>query len=199
MMNSINVNDGLKIVERPAKILSMDPRRFILWLFIVTIVMLFASLTSAYIVRRAEGNWLSFELPFTFWVTSAILVLSSISIHWSLYSARKDNISNVKTGLIATLILGFGFLVGQVYAWGDLVRQDVFFVGNPSGSFLYVLTGIHGLHIISALVFLAIVIVLTFRYRVHSKKTLWVDLCATYWHFLDVLWLYLFGFLIINH
>lgn len=195
----VDVNSGLKIVERPAKILSMDPRRFILWLFIVTIVMLFASLTSAYIVRRAEGNWLAFDLPYTFWITSGILLLSSLSIHWSLYSARKDNIANVKTGLIATLILGIGFLVGQVYAWGDLVNQDVFFVGNPSGSFLYVLTGIHGLHIISALVFLTIVLVLAFRYKIHSKKTLWVDLCTTYWHFLDVLWLYLFGFLIINH
>ena len=191
-------NTDIKLVERPSTVLSMHPKRFILWLFIVSIIMLFASLTSAYIVRKAEGDWLQFNLPDAFWYTSLILILSSISMHWSYLSAKKDRASLTKIGLIVTAILGTGFLIGQWYSWVELVGIDVYFVGNPSGSFLYVLTGLHGFHIISALFFLIIVLVMAFKARVHSGKLLWIELCTTFWHFLDLLWLYLFGFLLFN-
>jgi cytochrome c oxidase subunit 3 len=191
--------NDMKIVERPSRVLSMDPKKFILWLFIVAIIMLFASLTSAYIVRRAEGNWMEFELPSVFWLNSFIIVLSSFTMQMSLWMADRDRLKPMKWSLVATAILGLSFLVGQWYSWAILVDHDVFFVGNPSGSFLYVLTGTHAFHIISALVFLLIVLFLAFKYRIHSKNRLWLELCTIYWHFLDILWLYLFGFLLINH
>jgi cytochrome c oxidase subunit 3 len=87
-------------------------------------------------------------------------------------------------------------------AWGELVQNKVFFAGasaNPSGSFLYVITGVHGLHIVSAVIFLFVVLYSAFRYRVHSQNLARIEMCATYWHFLDILWLYLFGFLLLNH
>jgi cytochrome c oxidase subunit 3 len=191
MTNSIPVD-----TTRPT--LAMNPKKFILWLFIVSIVMIFAALTSAYIVRQAEGNWLEYELPQMFYISTALIFLSSLSMHWALLSAKKDNFFNVKLGLAITLVLGMVFLYTQVQAWAQLVEMNVFFVGNPSGSFVYVLSGVHGFHIISGVIFLIIVLISSFRDRVHSKNLDTIEMSATYWHFLDGLWIYLFVFLILN-
>jgi cytochrome c oxidase subunit 3 len=186
----------IDIVEQP---ISMHPKKFALWLFMVTVVMIFAALTSAYIVRQAEGNWLEYELPEIFWVTSGIVVLSSISLQWSYLSAKKDNFTSLRIGMLATVILGIAFLVGQWYSWVALVDRDVFFVGNPAGSFLYVFTGLHAVHLISGVIFLIIVLISTFRFKVHSKSLNTMEMATTYWHFLGGLWLYLFMFLLLNH
>lgn len=189
----------MKLVEEAKKPLSMNPLRFALWLFMITIVMIFAALTSAYIVRQAEGNWLVFDLPSMLYITSGIILLSSISMQWAYYSAKKNNLSNVKTGIVITLVLGMAFLIGQFYAWGQLVDDNIFFVGNPSGSFLYVLSGLHGLHLVSGVIFLIIVLISTLKYKVHSRSINQIQLCTTYWHFLGALWIYLFVFLLLNH
>jgi cytochrome c oxidase subunit 3 len=178
--------------------LGMNPLRFALWLFIVSIVMIFASLTSAFIVRRSEGNWLEFDLPSLFWINTVILLLSSATMHYSYYSAKKDNLSNLKIGIVATLLLGLAFLYLQYKAWGQLVDMKVFLVGNPSGSFVYIISGLHGAHIVAGVIFLVIVFIMTFRDKIHSKNMLWMEMCSTFWHFLDGLWLYLFFFLILN-
>jgi len=183
-------------VEEP---LSMHPKKFAMWLFIVSVVMIFAGLTSAFIVRQAEGNWLQFELPRMFWYTSGIIVLSSIFMHWAYVSAKKDQLDQLKTALSITTVLGLAFLAGQWYSWVELVSMDVYFVGNPSGSFLYIFTGLHAVHLISGIVFLIIVLISSFRYKVHSKRLNSIQMCATYWHFLGGLWLYLFVFLLFNH
>lgn len=186
----------IDIVEQP---ISMHPKKFALWLFMVTVVMIFAALTSAYIVRQSEGNWLEYDLPEIFWVTSGIVVLSSIALQWSYFSAKKDNFIGLRTGMVATVLLGIAFLVGQWYSWVALVDRDVFFVGNPAGSFLYVFTGLHALHLISGVIFLIIVLISTFRLKVHSKSLNTMEMATTYWHFLGGLWLYLFMFLLLNH
>jgi len=177
----------------------VHPKKFLVWLFIVSIVMLFAALTSAYIVKQSDGNWLQFELPDIFWITSLIIVISSVTMQLAVVAARKDNIAQVRLFLIATTVLGLVFLAGQYKSWEDLVGQDVFFVGNPSGSFLYVLTGLHAVHIISGIIFLLLVIWAAFNLKIHSKRMLQIGMCATYWHFLGALWLYLFFFLKIYH
>lgn len=183
-------------VEQP---ISMHPKKFALWLFIVSVVMIFAGLTSAFIVRQSEGNWLQVELPNIFWYTSGIIILSSVFMHWAVMSARKDQLDNLKVAIAITSVLGVAFLVGQWYSWVALVDMDVYFVGNPGGSFLYVLTGLHAVHLISGVIFLIIVLIATFRYKVHSKRLVKLEMCATYWHFLGGLWLYLFIFLLLNH
>lgn len=187
------------MIERPEKPLSMHPKKFALWLFMITIVMLFAAFTSAYIVRQGEGNWVYFELPVELYITTALLILSSGTMHWSLYNAKRDNIEKVKTGLGITLILGLLFLSGQYYIWNILVNHEVYFVGNPSGSFLYVLTGIHGIHLMSGIIFIAITLYKAIKFKVHSKKLSTIEMCNTYWHFLDGLWIYLLIFLLLNH
>jgi cytochrome c oxidase subunit 3 len=188
--------------EEPQKPLSMHPKKFALWLFIVTIIMLFAAFTSAYIVRKGDGNWLEVTLPSALWFNSAIILLSSITMHLAYLSARKNNLVRVELFLTITTLLGVAFLAGQVVAWKDLVEMNVFFGGatsNPAGSFIYVLTGVHGFHLISGIVFLLIVLFAAFRYKVHSKDMILIEMCATYWHFLDFLWIYLFVFLLINN
>lgn len=189
----------IEYTEQPKMTLSMHPKKFALWLFIVTVVMLFAAFTSAYIVRQSEGNWLQFDLPQMFWITSGVIVLSSITMHWAYLSAKRDNLDAVKLAMGFTTILGIIFLVGQFIAWEALVDRNVYFVGNPAGSFVYVFTGLHGLHLIGGVVFLLIVLIQTFRYKVHAKSLDQIEMCATYWHFLDGLWLYLFLFLLLNN
>lgn len=193
------MTSDFKIVEEAKKPISMNAKKFALWLFMVTVVMIFASLTSAYIVRQAEGNWVVFDLPWLLWATSIVIILSSATMHWTYLSAKKDELDKVKVGFGLTVALGITFLVGQFYAWGMLVDDSVFFVGNPSGSFLYVLTGLHGLHLVSGVIFLIIVLISTLKYKVHSKNLLQIQMCATYWHFLGILWIYLFVFLLLNH
>jgi len=193
------MEEKIAYIEGAEQPIAMHPKKFALWLFIVTVVMIFASLTSAYIVRQSEGNWLEFDLPEIFWYNSIIILLSSITLHWAYMSAKKDDLAKVRTGMILTSIFGAAFLVGQWYSWGALVDRDVFFVGNPAGSFLYVFTGLHAIHLISGVIFLIIVLISSFRYQVHSKNMDTMEMCVTYWHFLGGLWLYLFMFLLLNH
>ncbi len=182
-----------------ARVRSMNARKFALWLFIISVTMVFASLTSAYIVKKSEGNWLIIEFPELFNITSVLIVISSISMHFSYLAARRDNLLNIRLGLVITGLLAIGFVVGQYFAWDKLVEQDVYFVGNPAGSFIYVFTGLHVLHLAGGLIFLFVVLFKAYTYKVHSRNLLSIEMCTTYWHFLGGLWLYLYIFLIANN
>lgn len=185
----------LKKENRP---LGMNPLKFALWLFIVSFVMVFASLTSAYIVKRSEGNWLEFELPNAFYISTAILIISSLTMQFAYISAKKDNFLNLKLSLWATFLLGTAFLFFQLKAFGQLVDMKVFLVGNAAGGFIYIISGLHGIHILGGLVFVLIMILRAFQEKIHGKNLLWIEMCATFWHFLDGLWLYLLSFLMLN-
>jgi len=183
----------------PRATLAMHPIKFALWLFIVSIIMLFAALTSAYIVKQSDGNWLSIQLPGILVYNTFIILLSSASMQWALLMARRDQLKKVKTGLTVTVALGILFLVGQYYSWMELVEKNVYFVSNyVSGSFIYIFTGLHGLHLVSGIVFLVLTLIAAFRYKVHSKNILKIEMCTTYWHFLGGLWVYLYIFLLLN-
>ncbi len=199
MKNSMAAD--IRIVEEAKKPQSMNPKKFALWLFIVSVMMLFGAWTSAYIVKRGEPGWSSFELPGQFWLNTAMIILSSATMIWAHYSAKRDHPEHTKIALSITTLLGLGFLVGQWLAWGKMVEMNYYFAGsssNSSSSFIYVLTGFHGLHIVSGVIFLLLVLFATFKYKVHSKNMLRMEMCSTYWHFLGGLWLYLFVFLLLN-
>ncbi|MFY0654137.1 MAG: cytochrome c oxidase subunit 3 [Cyclobacteriaceae bacterium] len=185
--------------NQPSSTLKMHPKKFAMWLFMVSVVMLFAAFTSAYVVKQSDGVWLDFQLPGLFDYTTAIIILSSVSAHWSLIAAKRNEIKKIRIALGVTFVLGSIFLVGQYLAWGELVDAGVYFVGNPAGSFLYVLTGVHGVHLVSAVIFLIVVIKSAFQYKIHSKSLVQLEICVTYWHFLGGLWLYLYLFLALNH
>ena len=188
-----------KIVEEAKKPMSMHPKKFAMWLFIVTVCMLFAAWTSAYIVKRAEAGWAEVIMPNQFLINTIIILASSFTMVWAQRSARRDNLEMVKLAISITTVLGVCFLVGQWLAWDELVALNEYFTGgNVSHSFLYVLTAAHGFHIVGGVVFLIIVLISTFKYQIHSKNMLRIELCSTFWHFLGVLWLYLFVFLLLN-
>jgi len=186
-------------VEEPKATLAMHPKKFALWLFIVSIVMLFAALTSAYIVKQADGNWLSFKLPGIFAINTAVIALSSVTMHLAYLGAKKDLLERIKWMLVLTIILGMIFLAGQYISWSELVKSNVYFVSNyASGSFIYVFTGLHGLHLVSGIIFLLITLVSSLKLRIHAKNLVQIEMCMTYWHFLGGLWLYLYLFLLFN-
>lgn len=174
---------------------AVNPTRFVLWLLIVASIMLFAGFTSAYIVRRAEGNWMQFALPASLWISTFTILLSSVSMVWAYRAAKKDSINQVKYGLITTLLLGFIFLYSQYNAFFDLVEMGVYLSGsNVAGSFLIIIAGVHFAHILGGLLWLFIVLYQSFNFKVHKKNILNISLCNTYWHFIGLLWVYLFVF-----
>jgi cytochrome c oxidase subunit 3 len=166
-----------------------------MWGFLVSVFMLFAGLTSAFIVRRADGNWLQFELPQAFAVSTLLVVTSTITLELARKAARRNEFTALQSWLFGTAALGIGFLVSQVYAYLQLTGQGIFLVGNPSGSFLYVISGMHALHIVAAVLAVLVTLYRAFRMEVHSKSLLGMRILAMFWHFLTVLWLYLYAFL----
>ncbi len=192
------MTSDFRIVEEPKQPLAMNAKKFAMWLFLVSVGMLFAAFSSAYIVRQAEGNWVDFALPSLFYFTTAIIILSSISIQLAYFAAKKDDLKNVKLLVGVTTALGLAFLIGQVIGWKQLTEGSIYLVGNPSGSFVYILTGLHGAHLVGGIVYLLIVLFAAFRMKINSNNLLQLELCVTYWHFLGGLWIYLFVFLILN-
>jgi cytochrome c oxidase subunit 3 len=178
---------------------AVEPRKFSLWLLIIGMSMLFAALTSAYIVRQAEGNWFDFVLPQFFTYSTVVVVLSSITMVFAYHAAKKDELPNVKLGMVLTLCLGITFCLLQFYGWKDMVSNGLFFT-NPEGnkvsaSFVYAISGIHCLHAMGGIIFLLVVLIKTFALKVHKKNLLSINMCNTYWHFVGILWVYLYLFL----
>jgi cytochrome c oxidase subunit 3 len=189
----------IRIVEEAKKPLAMNPKKFALWLFIASVIMLFGAWTSAYIVKRADAGWSEIVLPWHFWVNTAIIALSSVTMIGATAAAKTDKHELLKVLISITAVLGLAFLVGQILAYSELVALNEYFTGgNVSHSFIYVLTGAHGVHVVSGVVFLLIVLISSFREKVHSGSMNQIEMCATYWHFLGILWLYLFVFLLLN-
>jgi cytochrome c oxidase subunit III len=174
----------------------INPKKFVLWLLIVASVMLFAGFTSAYIVRRGEGNWEVFELPSLFLVNTIIAVVSSLFMQLAYMSAKKENRASTKILLGTTVAMGIAFCVGQFYAYQQMIANNVFFAfSNPSNSFVYVISGLHLAHVIGGLIFLMIMWGESFKVTLSKNFQLYLNMCLTYWHFIGILWIYLYLFL----
>jgi cytochrome c oxidase subunit 3 len=170
----------------------------LLWVGIISITMMFAGLTSGYVVRADNGNWLIFNLPNAFYLSTAVIITSSITLFFALQMAKKDNKKGTILGLLVTFVLGLVFTYSQFVGYGELMDKHIFFAGksaNASGSFLYVLTFMHLLHLFAGLIVVLITLKNSIKGRYTSQNTLGLELCSIYWHFLDILWVYLFLFL----
>lgn len=187
---------SIDIKEEPKQILTVNKWKFIIWLFIITIVMLFASQTSAYLVRRAEGNWTEFDIPVIFWYSTVVLIFSSVFMHLAYLVVKKDEFGKLKTFISLAFATGVIFLVMQYLGWQDLQKAGIYLKGNPSGSFYYIFTGLHGAHLVTGLAVLFFAFISAMKMNIHSKNLIQIEVCATYWHFLDILWVYLFVFLL---
>ena len=190
--------DTLSIVEEK-KIIRGKVAVPMLWVSIVAICMFFAAFTSAYVVSREKGDWLHFELPQLFYISTAIIIISSVTMNWAWTAAKKENFATIKIASFITLLLGIGFIIFQVLGWRELYQQKIVFAGkysNASGSYLYVITCMHILHLVGGLFALIVVFTKSLGNKYNSQNLLGIKLCAIYWHFLDVLWIYLFLFLL---
>ncbi|AYG69110.1 cytochrome c oxidase subunit 3 [Rhizobium sp. CCGE531] len=164
-----------------------------LGIFLAVVGALFTLLISAYLTRLSGTDWWSIPIPRLLWVNTAALAASSVALQWAKTEARLNHSEMLNTALAVAFALGVLFLVGQVLAWRQLVAAGYVLADNPSNSFFYMITGLHGLHILGGLLVLGRT---TFRARNNNARArvrLSVDLCAIYWHFMLVVWLILFA------
>lgn len=173
---------------------------FALWTAMGSIVMMFGALTSAYIVRQAAGNWLEFRIPDVFYISTVLILLSSLSLHGSYWAFRTGREMMYRLLLPLTLVMGIAFVVLQYQGWNALYDMGVVLDGNPGGSFFYVISGLHAAHVIGGVFALIVATMhaLSLTYKVTEKRRRRFQLVLHYWHFVDFLWLYLFLFLLIQ-
>jgi cytochrome c oxidase subunit III len=171
-----------------------------MWVGLASILMLFMALTSAYILRKTRGlnevhDWVPLELPGLLWVTTAVLIASSLSIEVARRALRRNDYKRFNNWILLTTVLGALFLIGQFVAWRKLAAQGIYVNTNPHSSFFYLLTSLHGIHLLGGLIALAYVTTAAFRLRIGFKRRNTVEVTALYWHFMDALWIYLFALL----
>ena len=180
---------------------NLKAKKFLVWLFIISSFMIFAGLTSGFIVYTAGSpdRGLKTILPEAFLYSAAIIVLSSITMHLAYLSAKKLQFGLQKLYLVITIVLGLSFMAMQFYGWQLLTGQGVYFVNyNASQSFIYVFTGLHMLHIIAGLVMLINSLVGSVRNIAQVRNLFRLETTSIFWHFIDILWIYLYVFLLLN-
>ncbi|MFZ1751676.1 MAG: cytochrome c oxidase subunit 3 [Saprospiraceae bacterium] len=187
-----------KILENKRN--KIHPHKFALWAAMASITMMFGAFTSAYIVKQSAGNWLEFSFPAAFYFSTVVILCSSISLHMSFKSYVTGRENLYKQYLLLTFALGMTFVVLQYVGWNQLYEMGVDLKGNVSGSFFYLLSGIHALHVLGgiAAIIVALLHAFTLKYKISEVRKNRFDLVVNYWHFVDFLWVYLFIFLLIS-
>ena len=176
----------------------IHPHKFAMWVAICSIIMMFAGLTSAYIVRQSQGNWVYYKLPGLFYISTVLIAASSVTMHMGVKAFKSRAMPKFRSLMILTLVLGVAFAVCQYVGFQLLYADNIKLNGNPSESFLFIIAGLHLFHIIGGIIALLIVFFRAFRTSVKVYNATGLEVMATYWHFVDVLWIYLFVFFLAN-
>jgi cytochrome c oxidase subunit 3 len=171
------------------------PAKVFVWLFVGTVIVLFAAFTSTYLARRGQPGWTEVPLPPVLWLSTVILAVSSGVLEWARRQGRAGRLDGLRRGLVLTTVLGIGFLASQLVAWRQLVSAGLYLSTDPHSSFFYLLTGAHGLHLLGGLGALLYTGWKVHQIRQSAPAVAFTDPTATYWHFLGILWVYLFGLL----
>lgn len=177
----------------------IHPHKFTLWVAMGSICMMFAGLTSAYIVKRNQSNFLEFSLPNIFWISTIVIIVSSITIQLALHNFKAKYMSRYRVLITITATLGFIFAILQVMGFINLENHGIKLTGtgsNPAASFILVIAGLHMLHVLGGVVALLYLVIKTFATRVRTYNATPVEIITTYWHFVDILWIYLLIFLL---
>jgi cytochrome c oxidase subunit III len=175
----------------------VHPHKFTLWVAIGSIVMMFAGLTSAFIVKSNQTNFIEVTMPKVFWVSTAVIIISSITLQMALRSFKQREMNRYRLLIGLTLLLGIAFVVLQWFGFQQLWEQQITFKGSGAGQFLYVIFGLHALHVIGGLVALTAMFIKAFVGKTKLYSSVPVEVMATYWHFVDLLWLYLLIFFLV--
>ncbi len=173
----------------------IHPHKFTLWVGIGSLVMMFAGLTSAYIVKRNQANWQTFDLPQLFWYSTVAIVLSSVTIYLAQQSFKRREMQKYRRLLVVTLILGVLFIVLQGMGFQQLWAKGITLQSSVSYSFLYVIVGLHAAHVLGGIIAMLVLFAKAFSSKKRIYNSIPVELVSTYWHFVDVLWIYLLIFL----
>ncbi len=180
----------------------IHPHKLLMWIAIASICMMFGGWTSAFLVRKAQGNWMLFTMPTAFWISTIVVVLSSLTIHFSIKQFKQRNMPAYKSLFTATALLGTLFMALQFWGFYEMHHAGVTLASTGegvSGSFIYVISVVHLLHMLGGVIAL---IVYALRMRFQRSKKVYsstgLEILATYWHFVDLLWIYLFLFFFIN-
>jgi cytochrome c oxidase subunit 3 len=178
----------------------IHPLKLTLWVGIASIIMMFAAFTSAFVVRRSAGNWYEFKLPDIFFLNTLVLVVSSVALHLSYMAFLKGNEKRFKSLLLVTFVLGIAFVVLQYKGWEAMNAMGATFTVNPSSSFIYLISGVHAAHVLGGIAALTVAIVFAFAlpFKPTPRRQLRLELVVQYWHFVDILWIYLIIFFAIN-
>jgi cytochrome c oxidase subunit 3 len=200
---TVNVKPWLE--QRPIEMvdgdgaLSLPPVKVGLGVFLAVATSLFALLISAYHMRMMGADWNRLTVPRVLWLNTAVLILASIAMQRTRIAARWGQLDRVKNGLIAAGVLTFSFLAGQLWAWQQMDAAGYFLTANPAYSFFYLLTALHGLHLLGGLWVWGRTTAKVLRGVEVGKVRLSVELCTVYWHYLLLVWLVLFAVLLHTH
>ncbi|WP_086995016.1 cytochrome c oxidase subunit 3 [Rhizobium sullae] len=185
---------GLVTDSSREKRLAIEPARVGLGIFLAVIGALFTLLISAYFMRMAATDWWATPIPRLLWVNTAMLALSSAALEWAKLEARRGRSDTMRAALLLGLATAVLFLTGQVMAWRELAAAGYVLADNPANSFFYMLTGLHGLHILGGLAVLGRTTGRAFDGHFPARRLhLSLDLCAVYWHFMLFVWVVLFA------
>jgi cytochrome c oxidase subunit 3 len=177
----------------------LHPHKFTLWVAIASILMMFAGLTSAFIVKSNLVGWRQIDMPGIFWASTVAILASSVTLQWALRSFRQRDMRLYRTLLMITFFLGVAFVVFQWIGFKELWdQQQIKFTGaTGAGQFLYVIFGLHALHVIGGVITLLVLFIKAFFGKTKNYSPVPVEVAATYWHFVDLLWIYLLVFFIV--
>lgn len=175
----------------------IHPHKFALWVAIGSIVMMFAGLTSAYIVKSGQAGWHDVRTPNVFFISTAVMLLSSVSVQSALRSFKQRNMTTFRRLFFLTFVLGTAFVVLQWIGFNWMWDRGVHFEGSSgAGQFLYIVFGLHALHVLGGIVALSILLIKQYTGKSRNYDATSIELMSIYWHFVDVLWLYLLIFFI---
>ncbi|MEO0066647.1 MAG: hypothetical protein RI983_1973 [Bacteroidota bacterium] len=180
--------------EAPKRI---HPHKFTLWVAMGSIIMMFAGLTSAYIVKKNQSSWLEFDLPVVFIYSTLVIIASSLTVHLAAKAFKAREMARYRTLITVTALLGVVFMALQVFGFMDLEARNIALTGaksNSAASFLLVITGLHMLHVLGGVIALLVMFIKAYVSSVKNYSSLSIELVGTYWHFVDILWIYLFIF-----
>jgi cytochrome c oxidase subunit 3 len=175
---------------------SLPPVKVGLGVFLAVATSLFALLISAYYMRMAGADWTTLAVPNGLWLNTGALVLSSVAMQWTRNAAKRGAIEGVRIGLIAAGVFTVCFLAGQLWVWQQLNASGYFVASNPANAFFYLLTALHGVHLLGGLWVWAKATTKVWRGTEVAAVRLSVELCSVYWHYLLLVWLVLFALLL---
>ncbi len=161
---------------------------------IVSILMFFMALASAFLVRRGNGVWVPVHIPTLMWINTVVLLASSATLEMARHRLAQGRLSVYRNLWLVTTALGIGFLAGQVVAWRQLVAEGIYLASNPASSFFYIFTGAHALHLFGGLAALVYVAKRNFD-QAQVTRSVAAEVTSFYWHFMDALWLFLLALL----